>query len=253
MQVARTSDIARLTGLPLLAGVPQAALVELVDAARHTSLAPGQTLLREGDPGEEVLLVLEGEAAVTVGGLPVGTIVAGDCVGEMSLLDHAPRSATVTSSSPLRALVVPAAQFRLLLDAHPAVAQRLTATLTARLRNAQTGWAGLAGDPDVLLASLLHLQESSDRTVAERARRQAASLVERAAERQPAPRVDALAGLSPAERKVAGLVADGLSNARIAEELVVSRHTVDTHVKRCFAKLGLRSRVELATAVLRSS
>jgi DNA-binding CsgD family transcriptional regulator len=132
------------------------------------------------------------------------------------------------------------------------VNQRLTATLTARLRSAQSGWAGLAGDPDVLLAALLDLQDSPDPAVAERARRQAASLVERAAEQQAAAAVDTLAPLSPAERRVAALVAEGRSNQSIADELIVSRHTVDTHVKRCFAKLGLRSRVELATLVLRS-
>jgi CRP/FNR family transcriptional regulator, cyclic AMP receptor protein len=247
------AEIGRLARLPLFAGVSEAALGDLLDAARTTSLAPGQTLLREGDAGDEVLLILEGEAAVTVGGMPVGSIVAGDCVGEMSLLDNSPRSATVTSSSPLRALVLPAKEFRALLEAHPLVAQRLTATLTSRLRSAQSGWAGLAGDPDVLLASLLDLQESPDPSIAERARRQAASLVSRAAERHAPQPIDGLAPLSPAERKVAALVADGLSNALIAERLVVSRHTVDTHVKRCFAKLGLRSRVELATLVLRSS
>jgi CRP-like cAMP-binding protein len=240
-----------LGALPLFAGVPDGELARVADRARTTSLALGQTLLREGDPGDEVLLILDGEAAVTVGGLPVGTIQAGDCVGEMSLLDNAPRSATVTSSTPLRALVLPADAMRQLLADHPVVAQRLTSTLTARLRSAQTGWAGLAGDPDVLLASLLDLQDSPDPHVAERARRQAATLVERAAA-QAHVEPDALALLSPAERKVAALVADGLSNQAIADALILSRHTVDTHVKRCFAKLGLRSRVELATAVLRS-
>jgi DNA-binding NarL/FixJ family response regulator len=183
----------------------------------------------------------------------IGTIGPGDCVGEMSLLDNAPRSATVRSVAPLRALVIPAERFRALLLTEPAVNQRLTATLTARLRSAQSGWAGLAGDPDVLLAALHDLQDSPDPSVAERARRQAASLVEQAAERNEAASVDALAPLSPAERRVAALVAEGLSNQAIADELIVSRHTVDTHVKRCFAKLGLRSRVELATLVLRSS
>lgn len=248
---AHGGTVGQLAALALFEGVPAEELAALVEAARTTSLAPGKTLLREGDPGDEVLLILEGTAEVTVGGLPVGTIQPGDCVGEMSLLDNAPRSATVTSSTPLRALVVPADSFRRLLDGHAAVAHRLTSTLTSRLRSAQTGWAGLAGDPDVLLASLLDLQDSPDPRLAERARRQAATLVERAAARQR-PAVDALAPLSPAERKVAALVADGLSNQAIADTLFVSRHTVDTHVKRCYAKLGLRSRVELAGLVLRS-
>ena len=54
--------------------------------------------------------------------------------------------------------------------------------------------------------------------------------------------------LTPAELRVAELMAEGLSNPEIAERLVVSRHTVVTHVSKVLAKLGLRSRLEVATA-----
>ncbi len=54
------------------------------------------------------------------------------------------------------------------------------------------------------------------------------------------------AALTPSERRVAELAAEGLSNPRIAERLVISRHTVATHVSRALAKLELRSRHELA-------
>jgi DNA-binding NarL/FixJ family response regulator len=52
--------------------------------------------------------------------------------------------------------------------------------------------------------------------------------------------------LTPSERRVAELAAEGLTNPQIAERLVVSRHTVATHVSHALAKLGLRSRHELA-------
>jgi DNA-binding CsgD family transcriptional regulator len=57
--------------------------------------------------------------------------------------------------------------------------------------------------------------------------------------------------LTATESLVAGLVARGFSNSEIADELLISRYTVETHVKHIFQKVGVRSRVELATAVVR--
>jgi DNA-binding CsgD family transcriptional regulator len=56
------------------------------------------------------------------------------------------------------------------------------------------------------------------------------------------------AALTETEAKVAELVAAGKSNPEIADELMVSRHTVATHVARVLAKLQVRSRVDLALA-----
>ena len=57
--------------------------------------------------------------------------------------------------------------------------------------------------------------------------------------------------LTEAERSVAVLVAEGLSNPVIASRLFVSRHTVESHLKHAYAKLGISSRVELAGLALR--
>ena len=59
-------------------------------------------------------------------------------------------------------------------------------------------------------------------------------------------------GLSAAETRVALLVAEGLSNRQIAEQLFISRHTVESHLKHAFVKLRVRSRVELTRIILES-
>ncbi|NKZ06331.1 helix-turn-helix transcriptional regulator [Actinomadura latina] len=59
-------------------------------------------------------------------------------------------------------------------------------------------------------------------------------------------------GLSPREHEIALLVADGLGNQRIAERLYLSVRTVETHLSRVFAKIGVSSRVGVATAMNRS-
>ena len=69
-------------------------------------------------------------------------------------------------------------------------------------------------------------------------------LIEQFARSAPAVPPDALAELTPREAEVLVLVANGLSNGEIAEELVLSDATVKTHVKRIFFKLGLRDRAQ---------
>ncbi|MDQ3786865.1 MAG: helix-turn-helix transcriptional regulator, partial [Actinomycetota bacterium] len=52
--------------------------------------------------------------------------------------------------------------------------------------------------------------------------------------------------LTPTETKIAAMVAEGLSNRQIAEQLVLSPRTVGTHVSHILAKLGVRSRIDIA-------
>jgi DNA-binding CsgD family transcriptional regulator len=56
--------------------------------------------------------------------------------------------------------------------------------------------------------------------------------------------------LTPTEDRVARVVAEGLTNAKVAERLFLSRHTVDFHLRQIYRKLGINSRVELARLVL---
>ena len=63
--------------------------------------------------------------------------------------------------------------------------------------------------------------------------------------RRPAPRGE----LTPTERRVVELAAEGLANKEIAQALVVAVHTVEVHLSHAYAKLGVRSRSQLARAV----
>jgi DNA-binding NarL/FixJ family response regulator len=63
-------------------------------------------------------------------------------------------------------------------------------------------------------------------------------------------RVVPLASLTTRESEVARLVAEGLSNAQIAAQLVISDATARTHVERIRSKLGVRSRVQIARMVI---
>ena len=66
-----------------------------------------------------------------------------------------------------------------------------------------------------------------------------------------APMLVCKKALTEAEGRVARLVASGLTNKGIAEQLSLSHHTVDAHLKHTFTKLGIHSRVELTVVALR--
>jgi DNA-binding NarL/FixJ family response regulator len=75
----------------------------------------------------------------------------------------------------------------------------------------------------------------------------AAAIDEIARTLRTAPRADPLTPLTHAERQIARLVKQGLTNQEIADHLVISRRTVESHLSRIFRKLDLRTRTQLAT------
>ncbi len=110
----------------------------LVRAMSAVSFAPGDCLMRQGEPGDRLLLVLEGRAnaflANRAGGASAfATFGPDDAIGEMALLTDHPRSATVTAETAMRCLSLGVDEFRRLVGRHPELAIVLTNLLADRL------------------------------------------------------------------------------------------------------------------------
>lgn len=129
--------IEALASVPLFENCRHHELEKVAQLADEADFPAGATLMREGRPGHEAFVLLDGEATVTIAGKPVATLHAGDVVGEMAILEHEPRTATVVASDDLRALVLTPNGFNALLDVSPTVARRVMATLAHRLREIQ--------------------------------------------------------------------------------------------------------------------
>ena len=78
------------------------------------------------------MVVLDGRASVTRGTRKLNELSVGQVLGEMSLLDNQPRSATVTAVEPMRMLVIHGPEFRKLMNKVPGLTDALLATLCAR-------------------------------------------------------------------------------------------------------------------------
>ena len=100
----------RLKGTWLFSDLPEAALAQLATGAREVTLEEGQVLLREGEPGDALYVVLEGALGLTRaapnGTALLGEVRRGEHLGELALLEDSPRAATATALGPTRALRV---------------------------------------------------------------------------------------------------------------------------------------------------
>jgi CRP/FNR family transcriptional regulator, cyclic AMP receptor protein len=125
-----------LAKVPMFAGCTKRELVAIADAAKEVEHPEGHVIAREGDRGVGFFLILEGTARVSIGGKGRATLGPGDFFGEISLLDRGPRTATVTSSSPIRLVGITAWVFRGLIEQHPSIGIKLLEVIAQRLREA---------------------------------------------------------------------------------------------------------------------
>jgi CRP-like cAMP-binding protein len=112
----------RLQRIPFFANCSSRQLALIDRLGTPIDVRPGRTLTREGALGRECFVTLDGVAVVARAGQPIGTIGAGSIAGEMALLDHTTRNATVTALTPMELLVLSAREFAELLEIAPRTA-----------------------------------------------------------------------------------------------------------------------------------
>jgi CRP/FNR family cyclic AMP-dependent transcriptional regulator len=123
-----------LRNVPLFSSCTKSELQKIAKATTETTLAAGATLVEQGQAGREAFVIADGTATVRRNGRKVATLGAGSIVGELSLLDRGPRTATVTADGPMRVLVIGQREFTALFDEVPALAHKLLASLAGRVR-----------------------------------------------------------------------------------------------------------------------
>jgi CRP/FNR family transcriptional regulator, cyclic AMP receptor protein len=133
VQLGHNSKIDLIKRVPLFGSASKSELEEIASLADEIDLPEGRQLIREGDTGREFFVLIEGSAEVERGGKKVASIGPGDFFGEIALIAKTPRNATITTTSPVRALVITDRAFRQLLDHSPQIAVGVLNALAERL------------------------------------------------------------------------------------------------------------------------
>jgi len=98
-------------------------------------LALGDSLFREGEKGEKMYVLLEGEMEILLGDFMLETVRQGAPIGEMALIDDSPRTASVVAKTPCRLAEIDRRRFHFLVQQTPHFATHVMKTLADRLRH----------------------------------------------------------------------------------------------------------------------
>ena len=121
-----------LQHVPLFEGLSKRELTEAARVGYERSYLAGTELANEGEPGDAFYVMLEGTADVQRGGEQLNELGAGDFFGEIGLLGHSARTASVVARTDVRTFVIPARGFRALIGRMPDVHGKVLAALVAR-------------------------------------------------------------------------------------------------------------------------
>jgi len=104
----------------------------------NVAFGPGEAIFHEGDSGDAMYVVLEGEVEISIGGEPVETLVAGEPFGEMALIDQAPRIVTAIAKKPTVLASIPLKRFLYMVEETPYFSVQIMKVMAERLRTLNT-------------------------------------------------------------------------------------------------------------------
>jgi CRP-like cAMP-binding protein len=123
--------------VPLFSCCSKSELRKIAQIADEVDLRAGRVLAKEGARGREFFILLEGEADVRSNTRLLPSLRAGDFLGEIALLTDVPRTATVTATTPIHALVIIDRAFRELLRRSPDIQGKILEAVATRLAATQ--------------------------------------------------------------------------------------------------------------------
>jgi CRP/FNR family cyclic AMP-dependent transcriptional regulator len=131
---AKRAYLDHLHNVPLFSACSNKELQTIARATDEISLPAGHILTDQGQTGREAFIIVKGSATVKRNGKKIATLGPGAVVGELSLLDHGPRTATVTTDEETTVLVLDQRHFLAVIDDVKTLSHKLLATLASKVR-----------------------------------------------------------------------------------------------------------------------
>jgi CRP-like cAMP-binding protein len=123
----------QLARVPLFEGLSKKELRLVAQLSTYLEEPAGAVLPREGETGHEFIIVLDGEVEIRRADQVIASRGPGTYVGEIALLDHRPRTATVVAKTPVRLEVIGQREFAGLMAEVPEISQKLLPAMAKRL------------------------------------------------------------------------------------------------------------------------
>lgn len=116
--------------------IPAGFLIGIIDIVHEKIFYPGESIVTEGDAGDSMYLICNGNVKVVKNGKEVASLSEGECIGEMALIDSMPRSATIVAINHVTLLKIFSDDFNEMLLEYPEISRNLLMILSKRLRDA---------------------------------------------------------------------------------------------------------------------
>ena len=126
----------QLRDIPLFAELTLEEILPVAEISSERSYEAGDTIFEEGAEAHHMYLITAGGVEVLRDGARLATLAAGECFGEMAIVDKTTRSATIRAIEATKVVVTPRDDFADLLDLYPALARGVVTVLVRRLRAA---------------------------------------------------------------------------------------------------------------------
>jgi CRP-like cAMP-binding protein len=133
VQLRTDAKVDLLRRIPLFSQCSKRELRAISSIADEIDLKEGKELTRQGRLGREFFVLIDGTADVRKNNRKVASLKGGDFFGEIALVHQTPRTATVTATSPVRALVIMERDFKRLLGEQPEIQRKVLVALAERL------------------------------------------------------------------------------------------------------------------------